>query len=185
MTPNYNPYNPYGFGLDSMQDKPDEDMTPEEHDALRLHAAVCGCATFLLVFIVGLLLCLLLGSCTTTKVVTVERVRTDTTYITQQQRDSIWLHDSIYMKEWLHGDTIYQLRDRWHTKYIEKLRVDTFLRLKTDSVPVPYPVEKRVEVEKPLTWWQSVRLSFANVMLIGLGIFIAIKVWQYRKKFLP
>ena len=67
MTPLFDPYNPYGFGLDSMTDTPEEDMTPEEHDALRLHAAVCGCATFLLVFIVGLLLCLLLGSCTTTR----------------------------------------------------------------------------------------------------------------------
>jgi hypothetical protein len=154
-------------------------------DEERIKAGCMQVVAFIVMLIVGLAICALFGSCTTTKYVEVEKVRTDTTYITQQQRDSIWLHDSIYMKEWLQGDTIYQLRDRWHTKYIEKLRVDTFLRMKTDSVPVPYPVEKRVEVEKPLTWWQSVRLSFANVMLIGLGIFIAIKVWQYRKKFLP
>lgn len=160
---------------------PYKDMNDDE----RLRAGCAHVVAYVVAIGIGLLLCALLGSCTTTKVVTVERVRTDTTYITQQQRDSIWLHDSIYIKEWLQGDTVYQLRDRWHTKYVEKLRVDTFLRMKTDSVPVPYPVEKRVEVEKPLTWWQSVRLSFANVMLIGLGIFIAIKVWQYRKKFLP
>lgn len=125
------------------------------------------------------------GCKTKERVVTVEKVRTDTTYITKQQHDSIWLHDSIYMKEWLQGDTVYQLRDRWHTKYIEKLRVDTFLRLKTDSVPVPYPVEKIVKVEKPLTWWQTARLSFANIMLILLAIFAGVKLWQYRKKILP
>lgn len=125
------------------------------------------------------------GCKTKERVVTVEKVRTDTTYITKQQHDSIWLHDSIYMKEWLQGDTIYQLRDRWHTKYIEKLRVDTFLRLKTDSVPVPYPVEKIVKVEKPLTWWQQTRLHLANITLYLLAIFAGFKLWQYRKKILP
>lgn len=125
------------------------------------------------------------GCKTKERVVTVEKVRTDTTYITKQQHDSIWLHDSIYMKEWLQGDTVYQLRDRWHTKHIEKLRVDTFMRVKTDSVPVPYPVEKIVKVEKPLTWWQTARLSFANIMLILLAIFAGVRLWQYRKKILP
>lgn len=125
------------------------------------------------------------GCKTKERVVTVEKVRTDTTYITKQQHDSIWLHDSIYMKEWLQGDTIYQLRDRWHTKYIEKLRVDTFLRLKTDSVPVPYPIEKKVKVEKPLTWWQQTRLHLANITLYLLAIFAGIKLWKYRKKILP
>ena len=36
----------------------------------------------------------LLSSCTTTKYIEVEKVRTDTTYITKWQKDSVWLHDS-------------------------------------------------------------------------------------------
>ena len=183
MIPFYDPYNPYGFGLDNMQDTPEEDMTPEEHDALRLHAAVCGCATFLLVFIVGLLLCLLLGSCTTTKVVTVEKVRTDTTYITQQQRDSIWLHDSVHVIEKQIGDTVYLLHDRWHTKYVESIKHDTLYQSRVDSVGVPYPVE--VYIDKPLNKWRQMRLLFGDIFIIIIGVLGIIAIIKLKTKIWP
>ena len=120
---------------------------------------------------------LLLTACKTKeRIVTVERVRTDTTYITRHHRDSVWLHDSIYMKEWLAGDTVYQLRDRWHTRYVERLRIDTTYVSKTDSVPVPYPVEKIVNVDKPLTWWQRLRMMIGGIVLIGVGLFATVKL---------
>jgi hypothetical protein len=74
-----------------------------------------------------------LTSCTTTKVVTVEKVKTDTTYITKHQRDSVWLHDSINVSE--KGDTI--RIERWRTKYVSKEVHDTLYQAKHDSVPVP------------------------------------------------
>ena len=114
-----------------------------------------------LVILVALLL---VGCKTKEKVVTVEKVRTDTTYIMKHQRDSVWLHDSIHVTE--KGDTI--RIERWHTKYIEKATHDTLYQHKTDSVPVPYPVEKLVERE--LSWWQQARLHLANIMLWLLGI---------------
>lgn len=54
-----------------------------------------------------------------------------------------------------------------------------------DSIPVPYPVEKTVKVEKPLTWWQQARLHLANITLCLLAIFVGAKLWKYRKKILP
>ena len=113
-----------------------------------------------LVILVALLL---VGCKTKEKVVTVEKVRNDTTYITKHQRDSVWLHDSIHVTE--KGDTI--RIEKWHTKYIEKATHDTLYQHKTDSVPVPYPVEKLVERE--LSWWQQTRLHLANIMLWLLG----------------
>ena len=107
---------------------------------------------------------LLVGCKTKERVVTVDKVRTDTTYITKHQRDSVWLHDSIHVTE--KGDTI--RIERWHTKYVEKATHDTLYQHKTDSVPVPYPVEKLVERE--LSWWQQTRLHLANIMLWLLGI---------------
>ena len=116
-------------------------------------------------FCIVILVALLLVGCKTKeRVVTVETVRTDTTYITKHQRDSVWLHDSIHVTE--KGDTI--RIDRWHTKYVEKATHDTLYQHKTDSVPVPYPVEKLVECE--LSWWQQTRLHLANIMLWLLGI---------------
>ena len=119
---------------------------------------------------------LLVGCKTKERVVTVEKVRTDTTYITKHQRDSVWLHDSIHVTE--KGDTI--RIEKWHTKYIEKATHDTLYQHKTDSVPVPYPVEKLVERE--LSWWQQTRLHLANIMLWLLGIGGALFI--LKKKFL-
>ena len=51
--------------------------------------------------------------------------------------------------------------------------------IKTDSASAPYPVEKIVEVEKNLTWWQSLRMNVG-----GIAIFLALIVgglWVYRK----
>lgn len=111
------------------------------------------CMVYAIVAIVG---------CSSTRIVEVERVRTDTTYLTKQVRDSVWLHDSVLIRE--KGDTLWV--EKWHTKYVERLRVDTMMRLRTDSVPVPYPVEKLVE--KDLSWWQRFRLFLGNVSLVVL-----------------
>lgn len=127
-----------------------------------------------------LLLTILVAGCKTkTVVVTVPEVRTDTTYITKQQRDSIWLHDSIYVSEKQKDDTIYLYQERWHTKYIEKLRTDTIYEHKVDSVGVPYPVE--VKVEKQLNWWQKTRM---NVGTIALILLLCWGVWQAAKLYL-
>ena len=115
-----------------------------------------------------------LTSCTTTRVVTVERVKNDTTYITKQQRDSIWLHDSIHVTE--RGDTI--SIERWHTKYIEREVHDTLYRAKHDSIPVPYEVIK--EVPAKLSWWQTARIHLANILLYAILIFGIIKLGKWH-----
>ena len=114
-----------------------------------------------LVILVALLF---VGCKTKEKVVTVEKVRNDTTYITKHQRDSVWLHDSIHVTE--KGDTI--RIEKWHTKYVEKATHDTLYQATHDTIPQPYPVEKLVERE--LSWWQQARLHLANIMLWLLGI---------------
>ena len=128
----------------------------------------------LVAILIGLIL-LLFASCTTTEYVTVEKVRTDTTYITKHQRDSIWLHDSIQVTE--NGDTV--RIEKWHTKYVEKQVHDTLYKSKSDSIPVPYPVIK--VVEKPLSKTQK------GLMFIGLLTLMAVITWAgwKLKRFLP
>jgi hypothetical protein len=78
----------------------------------------------------------------------------------------------VYIKEWQKGDTIYRDRDRWHTKYVEKEVHDTLYQSKTDSIAVPYPVEKE------LTWWEKKKIEFgelAMVVMAGLLCFVVIK----------
>ena len=125
-----------------------------------------------LVVIIILLACLSFCGCTKTEYVTVEKIRTDTTYITKHQRDSIWLHDSVYVKEWMKGDTVYRDRDRWHTVYRETKSRDTIYRATHDTIPQPYPVIK--EVEKPLSRRQKAVFTIGVMTIIGVLCWI---VW--------
>ena len=124
-----------------------------------------------LVILVALLL---VGCKTKEKVVTVEKVRNDTTYITKHQRDSVWLHDSIHVTE--KGDTI--RIEKWHTKYVERATHDTLYQATHDTIPQPYPVEKLVERE--LSWWQQTRMHLGEALLALAGI--AVVVFVIRRK---
>ncbi len=128
-------------------------------------------------------MCVLVTGCASTRLSPTEVVQAshaDTLRIVQIQRDSIWLHDSVWVNQYQKGDTIYKEQTKWHTKYIERLSHDTIYTAKVDSVPVPYPVIK--EVPADLTWWQEFRLHLANILLwlLGIGV-VALIVKAYRK----
>lgn len=103
-----------------------------------------------------------------TQYVPVESVRTETQYIDRLQRDSIFVKDSVFIKE--KNDTIYLTK--WRVEYREVLRVDTFNIVKVDSI------NTIVEVEKKLTKWQKFKLNigggivWAAPILIVVGLFI-------------
>ena len=140
-----------------------QDPNIDPDDAMKSGCFVL--AFYIVAFIVGVALCALLGSCTTTEYVTVEKIKHDTTYVSKLQRDSIWLHDSIYVKEWMKGDTVYRDVDRWHTKYIESIKHDTLYKATHDTIPQPYPVIK--EVEKQLSRRQQMVMCVGVFSIIG------------------
>lgn len=114
------------------------------------------------------------SACTTTKYVDVPVVHTDTLIVTNHQKDSVWLHDSIYLHEWMKGDTVMVDRVVYHTKYQERLRTDTVYQHKTDTVAKPYPVE--VKEEKELTWWQKTRIHAGEALLVLLALAVAVGI---------
>ena len=116
---------------------------------------------------------LLLTGCTTTKYVPVETVRIDTMKVTKYERDSIYIHDSTIVRE--KGDTM--LIEKWHTRWRDRWMHDTVYQSRVDSIPKPYPVEKRVPAE--LTWWQQTRLHLANILLYALLAFGVIKLAKF------
>ena len=140
------------------------------------HDSLIGCFSYIIGILAGLLMAVLLAGCTTTKYVPVPEVHHDTVRITQQQRDSIYLHDSIYVQTLTRGDTVYLTTDRWHTLYRDRWSHDTIYQSRTDSIPKPYPVEVKVPAE--LTWWQRLRIDIADIVL-GL-LAIAGIVWGVR-----
>jgi hypothetical protein len=102
----------------------------------------------------ALLIIVLMSSCKTTYI-PVESVRME--YRDRLLHDSIHVRDSIYVRE--RGDTVFM--DRWHTEYIDRLRVDSFCKI--DSIPVPYPVP--YPVEKQLSWWERTKMDIGGVVI--------------------
>lgn len=124
---------------------------------------------------VAIVLLLVFGSCGSVKYVPVESVKTEIEYRDRWQRDSIHVHDSIVIQS--KGDTIF--RDRWHTEYKDRLLRDTTYIYRTDSVQVPYPVER------DLTWWQNVKQETVGIaigVIIALCLIIVWLVYKNRKK---
>ena len=107
-------------------------------------------------------LALLMCSCKTIEYVPVveKEVHHDSIYFTKVQRDSVWLHDSISVKE--KGDTI--RIEKWHTKYIEREVHDTTYVAKVDSIPVPYEVIKYVEKKLSKTQKGFMTLGIMTLM---------------------
>ena len=121
---------------------------------------------------------LLAGCKTKERIVTVETVRRDTTYITRHERDSSHVMDSTRMSERQRGDTVFVEVERLRRIYIDKTVHDTIREATHDTVPRPYPVIK--EVPADLTQWQRLRLHLANIGLYGLAGWVAI--WFLRRK---
>lgn len=112
-------------------------------------------------------------SCRTVKYVPVETIKIDTTYINKLQRDSIYMLDSVYVKE--KGDTV--LIEKYKYLYRDKLVRDTLYMAKTDSIQVPYPVEKE------LTWWLKIKIAIIDfVMVVCILVIIFFVLRLFKKK---
>lgn len=151
------------------------DQYKEMNQDERMAAGCLQGAAFFLMLVVGILLCALFGSCKSVEYVTVEKVKHDTTYISKWQRDSIYIHDSTFIKE--KGDSI--LVERWHTAYRDRWRHDTIVRIMIDSIPKPYPVIKMVERE--LTKTQKGLIFIGGLAVMAVIVWLAVKM----KRLLP
>ena len=81
------------------------DIDEQGHTDKELEASYRGCFFTSIGIVVLAIIALLLSSCTTTKYVEVPVTKTDTLIVTDHQRDSVYLHDSITIKQ--QGDTIW------------------------------------------------------------------------------
>lgn len=167
----YNNPNDYWQGHDPYNGLSDDE---------RMKAGCMQLASIIVSVILALLLFALFNSCSTQRVVTVERRTTDTMMMLNSIRDSIYLHDSIFVSQQTTGDTVRIFTDRWHTQYRDRWQHDTLYKSRTDSVPVPVPTP--VEVPAKLTWWQQTRMHIGGIVLAVLGIYIA---FILIKKFNP
>lgn len=91
-------------------------------------------------------------------------------------RDSIYVHDSIYVQ--VKGDTVW--RDRLQT--ILDIRRETLhdTLLIRDSIPYPVEVVRTVEVDKPLGWWKKTLMYSGVFLWCAIACFIAYKIVERK-----
>lgn len=123
---------------------------------------------------VCLFICLLCAGCSPRVVETVV-VRTDTLIQTKVKNDSVVMRDSVYVHEWMKGDTVWVEKVKWKTKWENHLTHDTLYISKRDTVRVKDVVVK--EVAKPMGWCAK---TFMILGIVASLILIVIIVWKIK-----
>lgn len=138
------------------------------------------CAPVLIILATAVIL---LVSCRSIQYVPVETVRTEykTKTDTFIQKDSVYVKDSVFVQ--LKGDTVWV--ERWRTRYAvkESQRTVRDTIIKTDSVQVPYPVERK------LTKWESFCIDYGKLMvgatgtaILAIGVMLVLWIRKQRPK---
>lgn len=116
----------------------------------------------------------MLLSCRAETVVERTVARTDTVRVLT--KDSVRVLDSIFVAQYLQGDTVYIVKDRWHAT--ERVRIDTVYKARTDTIVWRETVER--PAERRLAAWEKVLMWAGGVSLTALVVVIG--VWWYRRK---
>lgn len=130
--------------------------------------------TCAITLVIILLIAIMATACSPRVITQIHNVH-DTTYVEHFRIDSIFHRDSIYVKD--KGDTVWIYKELWREKY--KYIRDTVAVVRVDSVAVER--EKIVEVEKPLTKIQSLKMGAFWWLL---GAVLALGGWTLRKPIL-
>ena len=124
----------------------------------------------ILFWAVAVTACCALFSCRTVEYVPVETVKTEIVKELEVQRDSIYVLDSVLVRS--KADTVFV--ERWRVEFREALRVDTLHIVERDSI------NHIIEVEKPLTKLQELKMDIGNGVLWAVPIIVLLYI-VYRK----
>lgn len=128
--------------------------------------------TYLSLLVAVIALAMILFGCRSTELVPVETVRTEWRDRVREVHDTTTVSDTrfVYVK----GDTVVDIR--WYDRVREVYLYDTVLSVRTDSVPVPYPVEKR------LTRWEQLKMDYSTYVILALTFGMVIVFWLVKKR---
>ena len=100
----------------------------------------------------------------------VQQVRTDTLRIFQLRADTLRLHDSVFVREQVVGETIRIEKHHWHTAWQTRVLRDTVFATRTDTLRI---VEKQKDRTSSAPSFSPLRYAFMTVVVGGVAyIFI-------------
>ena len=117
-------------------------------------------------------LVLLLAVCASCSPKIVERIVVQHDTTTVHHRDTTFRRDSVYIREWMKGDTVYI--EKYKDRYVfrDRWRDSVSVREVHDTTAV------EVKVEKPLSWAQKAKIgAFPWLVLAVIGA----ALWIFRK----
>lgn len=147
-------------------------MRGRDYDPMRRWGCAGVIALYALAAAGFVWLAVTLSGCTSTRYVPVETVRTEYKDKVREVHTTDSVVDTRFV--FVKGDTVIDYRDRvkWRDRYIH----DTCTVVKTDSIAVPYPVERE------LTWWQQTKMDFGGMALGAVVVVLCVAVvWLLKK----
>lgn len=121
------------------------------------------------------LLVYMFSGCKSVEYVEVPKIQKEIEYRDRVQRDTVYVHDSIYVHQ--KNDTIYV--DKYKYVYREHIKTDTAFIYKSDTIVKTYQIEKK------LTKWQKAKMNVGGYaiflfifLLIGGLLYVAIKIFR-------
>lgn len=142
-----------------------------------IEALMCMITLLFVTLSVAIVLCFTMTGCTSVRYIPVESVKHDSIYISRLERDSIHVHDSIYMEVKTKADTVYQTKYVQKVVYRDALRTDTLLVERIDTIRIPVPVERK------LTKWEQGRMAMGGInFTLFLAIIIIGLLWLIKRR---
>lgn len=127
--------------------------------------------TKLTTIILTFLLASILFSCATKTIyIPIETIKKEKEYIDRWQKDSIYLHDSVFVKH--KGDTVWL--EKYKTIYKDRLVYDSIFINDSIKVDVPYPIE----VSKPYYPKWLVILGCIGALFVGYLGFRILRIFK-------
>ena len=148
------------------------------NDDERVAAGCMSGLAYIIAMAIGVLICSLFSSCTTTQYVPVTEQHTEHHWHTDsvKERDSVHTENTTIIRELdsaamaKYGIQMQANQRAWLVLQREmenRLRELEHMTAQRDtvhdSIPAPFPVEVKVPAE--LTWWQQTRIHLANILL--------------------
>lgn len=158
---------------------PDNEQSSEQDYEFWRGCFILVC--YVLAFIVAAIACLFLTSCSP-RVIESIAVRTDTIRLNRTMLDSVWVHDSVYVREWTDRDTVRIETTHWRDKWRERVITDTAYISRCDTVIRTVTSKQQCT----LSGWQWFQIWAGRLAMLAIAVTLVIFIAKkYMILFLP
>lgn len=125
---------------------------------------------------IAFLIAWLMVACTQRIYVPMAAATHDTAYHSTHRTDSVYVHDLILLWAHTEGDTVYRDKVITRYEYRYKLRTDTLLAVRADTIAVP------AATAAPMGWWERARLRLFAPLALAAALLALAVAWLWGRR---